>query len=188
MAKKKWSLKDEEKKRLIKLLDEQLASLRAKANISQNDLAMMIGVSRQTYGAIERGIRSMTWNTYLSLILFFDYNANTHDILRTSGAFPTSVMEAFNRHSASQSIHDVVDILNVGMKGIAEKLDEQALQSIRTMIMVEYARCCNLSGDAVVKLFNGVTFSIPTADSVAVEKAVKGIARRRGRPRKNSAQ
>lgn len=66
----KWNLAEAEKKELISALSQELILLRMKAEISQSELANLIGVSRQTYGAIERGVRLMTWNTYLSLILF----------------------------------------------------------------------------------------------------------------------
>ena len=62
-----------EKQCLISMLIPELAVLRTKTKISQDDLANIIGVSRQTYGAIERGVRKMSWNTYVSLI-FYDNN------------------------------------------------------------------------------------------------------------------
>lgn len=59
----KWSLTANEKDRLIVALTPELATLRTKAEISQEELAELIGVSRQTYGALERGARKMSWNT-----------------------------------------------------------------------------------------------------------------------------
>ena len=51
----RWVLHPEEKDRLITALTPELATLRTKADISQEELAELIGVSRQTYGALERG-------------------------------------------------------------------------------------------------------------------------------------
>ena len=84
MQNSKWKLTDEEKQMLIAAITPELIPLRSKAGISQGELANLIGVSRQTYGAIERGDREMTWNTYLSLVLFYDYNQKTHQMLTTA--------------------------------------------------------------------------------------------------------
>ena len=56
----KWLIPEEEKKKYIKSLAEELPSLRAKVGVPQDELARIIGVSRQTYGAIERKVRSMS--------------------------------------------------------------------------------------------------------------------------------
>ena len=70
----KWEVTKYQQARFIDALTSELAPLRAKVGISQGDLAALIGVSRQTYSAIECGKRKMSWNTYLSLFLFYDYN------------------------------------------------------------------------------------------------------------------
>ena len=62
------------------------------------------------------------------------------------------------------------------MEGIENILDEQALHSIRTLIMLEYARCSQLPGDAVVKSFDGKTFTKGiTKGDVAFRKALNNI-------------
>lgn len=63
----KWLLTDEEKDKFIATLTPNLTILRTSAEISQEELANLIGVSRQTYSAIERKVRKMAWSTYLSL-------------------------------------------------------------------------------------------------------------------------
>ena len=93
----RWELNESGKEMFIAALTPELELLRVKAGISQGELANLIGVSRQTYGAIERGARGMTWNTYLSLILFYDYNNSTHEFIRTINAFPDTLVEQFNR-------------------------------------------------------------------------------------------
>ncbi len=93
----RWNLDEADKEKLISALTPELTILRVKAEISQGELANLIGVSRQTYGAIERGARQMTWNTYLSLILFYDYNKTTHDFIRNIHIFPDELVDRFNR-------------------------------------------------------------------------------------------
>ena len=66
----KWLLTDDEKDGFIATLTPNLTVLRSKAEISQEELSNLIGVSRQTYNAIERKVRRMAWSTDLSLVLF----------------------------------------------------------------------------------------------------------------------
>ena len=91
-----WLLPDAEKDEFIAKLTPNLAVLRKQAEISQEELANLIGVSRQTYSAIERKIRRMSWSTYLSLMLFFDHNQKTHNMLRILSLFPKELVSHFN--------------------------------------------------------------------------------------------
>ena len=88
-----WCFSVEEKEQLIDHLTANLPALRGAAQASQEQIANAVGVSRQTYNAIESLKRKMTWNTYMSLILFFDYNPNTHNTIRQLGAFPKHLYE-----------------------------------------------------------------------------------------------
>ncbi len=83
----KWSFSSAEKKKYIAALTECLRELREASGITQGDLAEIAGVSRQTYGSIELKKRDMSWNTYMSLIFYFDYNPRTHGIIRKRGLF-----------------------------------------------------------------------------------------------------
>lgn len=56
----KYYLSEEEKYALIEKLTPELPLLRAKAEISQEEIANIIGTSRQTYGTIERKARKMS--------------------------------------------------------------------------------------------------------------------------------
>ncbi len=98
----RWQLTDEQKHKLIMTLTSELKVLRAKVGISQEDLAHMIGVSRQTYRTIEARERTMSWNTYLSLILFYDYMKDTHSMLRTLGIFPEGLVHQINGMEVSR--------------------------------------------------------------------------------------
>lgn len=61
------------------------------------------------------------------------------------------------------------------MKTIVDSLDEQALRSIQTLIMVEYARCTDTPGDVVVKSFDGKNFNPTQPPEPRVTEALKSI-------------
>jgi len=72
-------------------LTEHLTMLRAKAGVTQEDVADRIGIARQTYSAIECGRKSMSWNTFMSLILFFKENSQTKDVIKLLGIYTTEL-------------------------------------------------------------------------------------------------
>ena len=90
------ALTAKEKDRLILTLTKELILLRTKAEISQEELAKAIGISRQTYGACERGAKKMSWSTFLSLVLFFDANQKTRRMLRSTGEIYQEMIWIFN--------------------------------------------------------------------------------------------
>lgn len=87
---------DVDKDRLIAILTGELPVLRAKVGLSQDELSNIIGISRQTYSAIETNKRKMSWNTFLSLLLVFGYNEKTSAMLETTGAFPIELKNILN--------------------------------------------------------------------------------------------
>lgn len=66
---------------IIELLRKELPVLRAKARISQEDIAEKIGISRQTYSSIETGKREVSWTTFLALIAYFQNNVSTKKMI-----------------------------------------------------------------------------------------------------------
>ena len=100
----------------------------------------MIGVSRQTYSAIERKIRKMSWSTYLSLVLFYDHNQKTYKMIRQLSIFPQKLVMRFN-NGVDYSNYELENLLGNESYKIVEQLDEQAKGAIRTFVMMEYARC-----------------------------------------------
>lgn len=66
---------------IVELLGKELPVLRAKARISQEDIAEKIGISRQTYSSIETGKREMSWTTFLALIAYFQNNESTKKMI-----------------------------------------------------------------------------------------------------------
>ena len=166
----KWLLTDAEKDSFIATLTPHLAILRTQAEVSQEELANLIGVSRQTYSAIERKIRKMSWNTYLSLVLFYDHNQKTHQLLRHLSLFPTELVVRFNE-VVDFSSFELSEFLGEKMQDIVDRLDDQALQTVRQTIMAEYARCTKLPDSAVVKSFDGT----PIATETATERDIKAL-------------
>ena len=70
-----------DKVKLIKIMTENLPMLRKLIELTQEEIADKIGVSRSTVIAIENNKREMTWNTFLSLMLLFSKNESTNKIL-----------------------------------------------------------------------------------------------------------
>ena len=154
----RFFLTEEEKNEFIEALTPELELLRAKAEISQEEIANLIGVSRQTYGSIERKARKMSWNTYLSLILFYDYNKKTHKMIRNISAFPHKLIKCFNEGEEPVDF-ELNMLFKEDTKNIIDSLDEQAISTLKTILMVEYSRCNNISGEEVVKFFEGFNFT-----------------------------
>lgn len=88
-----WHFSPEEKEDLIQKLTATLPALRGAAKATQEEVANAVGISRQTYCAVEMQKRKMSWNTYMALILFFDYNPNSRNAIRQLGAFPQQLDE-----------------------------------------------------------------------------------------------
>lgn len=170
----KWLLSDAEKDEFIATLTPNLPALRTQAKISQEELANFLGISRQTYSAIERKIRKMSWNTYLTLILFFDHNKRTHKMLRMLSLFPKELIVRFN-DGDDYSSFELSAFLGVQSQDIIEHLDDQAKQTINSIVMMEYARCTQLPSDAIIKSFGGLAYTSPTPRNCEAAQALKAI-------------
>lgn len=86
-------LTSEQKKDRIGRLAAELPVLRVKLGLSQGELGEKVGLSRQMIAAIENRRRSMTWNTYLSLILLFLHNEPTAGLLRALGLYTDELIQ-----------------------------------------------------------------------------------------------
>lgn len=69
------------KEKLIRNMTDNLPMLRRCLDLTQEELADKIGVSRSTIISIENKKREMTWNTFLSLMLLFTKNEGTNRLL-----------------------------------------------------------------------------------------------------------
>lgn len=96
VIREKWTISENYKATSIAVLQENLSALRAKADISQEELSNIIGVSRQTYSAIEVGKRTMSWSAYLSLVFFFHEIKSTRDMIDGLHVFPSDLFIRFN--------------------------------------------------------------------------------------------
>ncbi|MBQ2943296.1 MAG: helix-turn-helix domain-containing protein [Ruminococcus sp.] len=76
-----------DKNALIDNMTDNLPVLRARLNMTQEDLANKIGLSRGTIISIENNKRPMTWSTFMSLILLFSHNERTSKLLDAMDIF-----------------------------------------------------------------------------------------------------
>lgn len=90
--------------------------------------------------------------------------------------FPTELITRFNE-GADFSSFELSRLLGDKTQDIVEHLDEQAQQKIRQTIMLEYARCTQLSHDAVIKSFDGTahTPASVTERDIKALNAIKAI-------------
>ena len=131
----KWLLTDAEKDKFIATLTPNLPALRTQAEISQEELANLLGISRQTYSAIERKVRRMAWSTYLSLVFFFDHNQKTHKMLRMLSLFPKELIARFNDGNDYSSF-ELSTFLGNKSQDIIDHLDDKAKQENKGLILV----------------------------------------------------
>ena len=75
--------------------------LRAKLNVTQEELAEIVGISRYTLISIEKKQRRMTWNTFLSLLLVFSRNEGTNALLEVVGVYNDELKDYLNLKNQS---------------------------------------------------------------------------------------
>ncbi len=68
---------DDIRNELIMTLTAELPVLRARLGVTQEVMASSIGVSRQTYSAIETRAKKMSWTIFMALIATFDLDEAT---------------------------------------------------------------------------------------------------------------
>lgn len=167
-----FNIAEKAKEILVSKLTDELIFLRTKLGLSQDELSNLIGISRQTYSTLETKKRVMTWGTYLSLILIFDNHEQTHEIIRNGGIFPYML---FGNAENKLKEKNVLDFSGLLIDEIKEKLDDQALHAIETVIMLEYARCNKMSGEAVIKAFDGRHFVKITEQDKEIADVINSI-------------
>ena len=162
---------DAERKDLIAKMVDELPVLRLKIGMSQDELAGLLDISRQTYSSIESKKRKMSWSIYLSLVLIFYHNELTRDFIIKAGLLPKKLIQTPDAES-NPMISSFVQMEN---DDIRNHLDEQAIHAIETVIMVEYARCNNMSGDAVIKAFDGKRLTQVSEQDIRARDALERI-------------
>ena len=75
------------RRELIDALIIELPVLRARIGASQADISERIGISRQTYNAIENGKKSMSWTVFLAPYAVFSNDERTLQMLNSIDIF-----------------------------------------------------------------------------------------------------
>ena len=96
LIRKKWTITKEYKGACIDILQDNLASLRAKAVINQEELSNIVGCSRQTYYAIETKQREMSWSMFLGLCFLYHNLSATKGMLDELKIYPIELFSKFN--------------------------------------------------------------------------------------------
>lgn len=93
---KEYTFGKDEKRKLQTCLAKNLKTLRSACGWSQETLASVIGVTRQTILAVENGKRDMTWTMFLAFSLVFLGNEKTRKEFMDSGAYTSGLAEFLN--------------------------------------------------------------------------------------------
>ena len=75
------------KEELIDKFIYELPILRARIDMTQDEISEIAGLSRQTYSALETRKRNMTWSNFMALLFVFYFNPATRDSVESAGLF-----------------------------------------------------------------------------------------------------
>ena len=81
------------KEELIDKFIYELPILRARIDMTQDEISEIAGLSRQTYSALETRKRKMTWSNFMALLFVFYFNPVTKDEIENAGVFPSELKE-----------------------------------------------------------------------------------------------
>lgn len=87
---------NDEKNALMSAMAENLPILRSKLNLSQEELAVLLGVTRQTISSFESNQRKMTWSVFLALVLIFFRNEPTKRLLVALNIYTPTLNDFLN--------------------------------------------------------------------------------------------
>lgn len=76
------------KEKLIDKFIYELPILRARIDLTQDEISEIAGISRQTYSALETRKRKMTWSNFMALLFVFYFNPATKEAVENAGVFP----------------------------------------------------------------------------------------------------
>ena len=96
---------------VMSIMLEWLLVLRSALNITQEQIAYSVGISRQTYSAYELGKKELTWSTFLSLFLFFMLNEKSRNLLSKKPGYIYTVFILLNANVES---FDIEELLQAG--------------------------------------------------------------------------
>ncbi len=81
------------KEELIDKFIYELPILRARIDMTQDEISEIAGLSRQTYSALETRKRKMTWSNFMALFFVFYFNPATRDALERASLSPDKLKE-----------------------------------------------------------------------------------------------
>ena len=81
------------KMELINTMVTELPVLRARIGASQADISEKVGISRQTYNAIENGKKKLSWTVFLALFAVFSSDERTLKMLDSIDIFHEGVVK-----------------------------------------------------------------------------------------------
>ena len=84
--------------------------------------------------------RVFTWQSASFGIIYFTTNSSACQ---------------FSRAGADTDDLNTFSLSSLASEDVRRRLDEKAIHAIETVIMLEYARCDNMSSEAVIKAFEG---------------------------------
>ena len=96
MIQDKYLITDDYRSASIEILVENLPALRARISITQEELANILGISRQTFYSLEGGRREMSWAMFLAIVFIFDSVKETSEMIRALRIYPIDLFMQFN--------------------------------------------------------------------------------------------
>lgn len=84
------------KEELIGKFIYELPILRARIDMTQDEISEIAGLSRQTYSALETRKWKMTWTNFMALLFFFYFNPETRTDIENAGLFPKNLKDAMS--------------------------------------------------------------------------------------------
>ena len=80
----------------IRNMTKNLSVLRTMLNLTQAELASIIGIGRQTLVAVENNKRAMSWSVFLSLLFVFSQNKETQVLLEVFNIYTSELKKIYS--------------------------------------------------------------------------------------------
>ena len=106
---------------IMQIMSEWLLVLRSALNVTQEQIAFSVGMSRQTYSALELNKKKVTWNAFLSLFLFFMLNEKSRNLLSKK---PGYIYTVFILLDANAENLDINNLSGVGKEKLSDSTEE----------------------------------------------------------------
>ena len=84
------------KEELIDKFIYELPILRARIDMTQDEISEIAGLSRQTYSALETRKRKMTWSNFMALLFVFYFNPAPREAVEMAGIIPKELKKAMS--------------------------------------------------------------------------------------------